>query len=1443
VAKLAAGVTGEVDNIGNAAGGSLGRLGALVAAGLSIGTALVPAAASAAFAVGYIGTAALAAASGVGVLVLGFSGVIQGVTALNKYTQDVAKSNKSLSASQTSIMSAENSLQSAEESLSNARRTAATQAQQAQRRIVEAVQAEADARKAASDAVKQAIRDENSAEKELTSAQRDATQAREALTQAYDDAIQRLAQLRRNERDNTLDQRQAVLDLKKAKEDLDKITSNPRATRDEIEQARISYEQRVNQLDDLKDRQQQLATEQAKADKQGIEGSQEVKNARQRIADADQRVADAQQRVADAQTKVLDAMVEGQKRIAKAEQNVSDARQAAADQQIQSQQQIEAAARGVEQAQRGVTQAIVNSGVAGGAALNNLKTAFGGLSPEAQRFVRYVVSLKDAALGVRQAAERGMLPGFQAALRDLLPYLPAVSGFVEKIGEALGSMAQQAVLALRNPAWQQFFSFIDATAVPMLKQMFTVAEALARGVGSLVVNLSAFNRPIGQGLVNLAEGFATWAESLDRSAGFHEFLQFAARTGPLVVDVLKQLATFAFRFVEAAAPIGVVVLGAFDGLLKLLNAIPIPVLTAAVAVIGLFSVALLANTGYIALRSSVIALSTNLTLLWTKAQAGLNVVTTAFSTAAGAASENAGFFGRALAVVKSGAQGVSTGIGNLASSIGPGSVFGAAVIAATVIIGGLISQHEKHKAAVEGMKDSLLQLSDAYQQMGKGGGDFLKTLVAQNEGLRNLVINGQRYGVTVGEVVSAVNGDHDARTRVTAAYDKQIKSLNDLLEKQKNGKATSEDYAAAGAKEGDDIVDLIHKREADREALGKAIDAKQDATKATNLLTDAEKANASDGFTNSIHDLQTALSGTNPTMEQFQAAISGIGSIAADTETKAGTLAVVVQKVADSNLTGAEKANLFDQALKGVGTSATTSGPTFDALAGIFTTIGNSAIDAHDKADLLRQAIDQMYGAARAQFDADEELVRSQSQLQTQLQTSSAGFDLTTAAAGTNTEQILSNVDALKQTLLAAQDVYFQDIAGGTAKDQATVKYQNTTKAIFDSIPPTQRSSDTVKELNDRFGQIPPEKKTDVSTPGIDKALDDLVVAHAVQIGLSQHPPWTRDQIASEVDYLKLAIDGRLGTNAVFKAEGGPVPGYSPSRSADNIPAWLTADEYVQPVDAVDYYGVGAMDLIRRRAIPRELFAHFAGGGPVIGNRDLTRWPIDIQSMVTIEPSLDQLWRQWQDARDAAMFGGGPLPASVAQNLAGWIAAAVQIAGVPANWAGGPGQVGLWTLVLRESGGNPRAINLTDENAQRGDPSRGLAQTIMGTFEAYRDPRLPDDIYDPVANLVAALRYIKARYGSIFNVQQADPSRPPMGYDDGGYLQPGWNPPIWNGTGQPEPVLNPGQWDAIERVASSRAAGGEKHYHFTFADTTLTPGRLRALQDREAALARVDRPR
>ncbi|MFF7019618.1 transglycosylase SLT domain-containing protein [Streptomyces klenkii] len=111
-----------------------------------------------------------------------------------------------------------------------------------------------------------------------------------------------------------------------------------------------------------------------------------------------------------------------------------------------------------------------------------------------------------------------------------------------------------------------------------------------------------------------------------------------------------------------------------------------------------------------------------------------------------------------------------------------------------------------------------------------------------------------------------------------------------------------------------------------------------------------------------------------------------------------------------------------------------------------------------------------------------------------------------------------------------------------------------------------------------------------------------------------------------------------------------------------------------------------------------------------------------------------------------------PAKKSYANNVDGWISEALDILrakGIPASYEG------IKKNLMRESAGNPRAINDWDVNAVNGVPSKGLLQVIDPTFKAYHVEGTSWDIYDPVANITAACNYAADKYGSMDNVNSA----------------------------------------------------------------------------------------
>ena len=121
----------------------------------------------------------------------------------------------------------------------------------------------------------------------------------------------------------------------------------------------------------------------------------------------------------------------------------------------------------------------------------------------------------------------------------------------------------------------------------------------------------------------------------------------------------------------------------------------------------------------------------------------------------------------------------------------------------------------------------------------------------------------------------------------------------------------------------------------------------------------------------------------------------------------------------------------------------------------------------------------------------------------------------------------------------------------------------------------------------------------------------------------------------------------------------------------------------------------------------------------------------------------------------AAVLGAAMQPASAsasapravaAGTVDSWIEAAIDATGVPKSWA-----AGLRTMAQHESGFNPKAFNGNDRTANGGSQTvMGLMQMLPSTFAAHAQLG-HKDIMNPVDNLIAAIGYIRSRYGDPSN--------------------------------------------------------------------------------------------
>ena len=265
--------------------------------------------------------------------------------------------------------------------------------------------------------------------------------------------------------------------------------------------------------------------------------------------------------------------------------------------------------------------------------------------------------------------------------------------------------------------------------------------------------------------------------------------------------------------------------------------------------------------------------------------------------------------------------------------------------------------------------------------------------------------------------------------------------------------------------------------------------------------------------------------------------------------------------------------------------------------------------------------------------------------------------------------------------------------------------------------------------------------------------------------------------------------------NPLKHAAGGIIPGYAPGQ--DTVPAMLSPGEGILTPQAVRMIGPGTVHDLNKTA------KHFAEGGVAGGIGGgavgLGSWTGTVNhafsglfSTITSDvlggmfTGIKKGLHSLQTSMQGTGFG---IQTNTPGNFSAWLAQAIALTGVPFWW--GPG---LDIIARYESGFNANAINLWDSNAAAGDPSRGLMQLIMATFQSYHMPGTSWNIYDPVANIAAAIRYIEARYGnvnSVPGVKSVEAGGGYVGYDAGGYLMPGLTM-AFNGTGKPERVVPPG---------------------------------------------------
>jgi hypothetical protein len=369
-------------------------------------------------------------------------------------------------------------------------------------------------------------------------------------------------------------------------------------------------------------------------------------------------------------------------------------------------------------------------------------------------------------------------------------------------------------------------------------------------------------------------------------------------------------------------------------------------------------------------------------------------------------------------------------------------------------------------------------------------------------------------------------------------------------------------------------------------------------------------------------------------------------------------------------------------------------------------------------------------------------------------------------AKGRANQAALDNVSSSALGVLSAMN---KNNAKGPA---VRAEWESQRRKLFDVYMQFDHNSRRANDYVDKaLGKIPPTVKTNVTTPGLDKAKQNIRnLATQIQALKSKSLEVRIDSHGNAILH-----DANVGNHA----SGGYITGPGGPRD-DKILARLSNGEFVVNAQATSRHRE-LLEAVNSGRVARP--QGYATGGVV---RDITahttaRMPTSLVADIIAQINPDVIM--------SVMGGLGTRVGNVGHGVARWapyILRALKLIGQSASWLGT-----VEARMQRESGGNPNAINLWDVNALHGDPSKGLMQVIGATFRAFHVRGTSGNIYDPLANIAAGLNYAVHRYGSLAALSR------PGGYDLGGLASGAGL--MAKATVQPERVLSPQQTQAFER--------------------------------------------
>ncbi|UAK38450.1 hypothetical protein K8O93_01195 [Gordonia bronchialis] len=350
----------------------------------------------------------------------------------------------------------------------------------------------------AQEAVSEAYRDQGQAQEATRRATRD-------LNDAYRDQARELRDVNDQLEDAILSTEDAAIGVARAKQNYARTVRERRSGKADdldVQEADLRVRQALSRYDQQKKQTADLREDTARANREGIEGSDRVRDAKQRVLDTQHQEVLAARQVRDAQLRLRDAY------------------EAQAD-----------AIKGV------------------GGPMDQFAKAMAKLSPNAQDFVSKILSLSGAWRELRMSVQDKLFDGLGDKVVGLANNaFPVLEEGLGRIATAFNTGFKNIIDVLNQPdmadKWREIFS---NTAV-FVERFLTGLGKLGHALSTITQVGSRFLPGFGQGFENAMTRFDNWITKLSENGKLQKFMQDAIdkfkelwRLGGEIVELIKNI--------------------------------------------------------------------------------------------------------------------------------------------------------------------------------------------------------------------------------------------------------------------------------------------------------------------------------------------------------------------------------------------------------------------------------------------------------------------------------------------------------------------------------------------------------------------------------------------------------------------------------------------------------------------------------------------------------------------------------------------------------------------------------------------------------------------------------------------------------------------------------------------------------------------------------------